>query len=65
MKSIDKPECNFIGEDGNIFNLLSIASETLKNNGFKNEQKEMQERVFKSNSYKQALNIIGEYVRIQ
>ncbi len=65
MRYIDKPECNFIGEDGNIFNLLSIASKTLKNNGFKNEPKEMQERVFKSNSYEQALNIIGEYVRIQ
>lgn len=25
-----KPECKLIGEDGNIFNLLSIASVTLK-----------------------------------
>ena len=59
-----KPECRLIGEDGNIFNLLGIASRTLKRNGMDAEAKEMCDRVFKSDSYAMALSIIGDYVDI-
>ena len=60
----EKPDCNLIGEDGNIFNLMGIASRTLKQNGLKDEAKEMCSRVTSSGSYYEALNIIGEYVNI-
>ncbi len=59
-----KPECKLIGEDGNIFNLLGIASRTLKKNNLNEEAGEMWERVMESGSYNEALNIIGEYVTI-
>ena len=59
-----KPKCALIGQDGNIFNLVGIASRTLKQNGMKEEAKEMSNRVFSSHSYDDALNIIGEYVEI-
>ena len=59
-----KPKCALIGQDGNIFNLVGIASRTLKQNGMKEESKEMSNRVFSSHSYDEALNIIGEYVEI-
>lgn len=59
-----KPECKLIGEDGNIFNLMGLASRTLKNNGMKEQASEMCDRVTHSNSYYEALNIIGEYVNI-
>ena len=59
-----KPQCALIGQDGNIFNLVGIASRTLKQNGMKEEAKEMSNRVFSSHSYDEALNIIGEYVEI-
>lgn len=59
-----KPECNLIGEDGNIFNLLSIASNTLKQNGMDQESKKMYERVYACGSYEEALMIIGDYVTI-
>lgn len=59
-----KPECKLIGEDGNIFNLLSIASVTLKQNGMEEESKEMYNRVHASSSYEEALMIIGDYVSI-
>lgn len=59
-----KPKCALIGQDGNIFNLVGIASRTLKQNGMKEEAKEMSNRVFSSHSYDEALNIIGEYVEI-
>lgn len=43
-----KPKCPLIGQDGNIFNLMGIASKTLKRNGM----------------YDEALSIIDEYVEI-
>lgn len=59
-----KPDCELIGQDGNIFNLMGIASHTLKQNGMADEAKEMCSRVTSSDSYCEALNIIGEYVNI-
>lgn len=59
-----KPKCALIGQDGNIFNLVGIASKTLKQNGMQKESKEMCDRVFCSRGYDEALNIIGEYVEI-
>lgn len=59
-----KPDCALIGQAGNIFNLLGIASHTLKQNSMADEAKEMCSRVTSSGSYYEALNIIGEYVNI-
>lgn len=36
----DKPDCPLIGADGNIFNLLGIASRTLREHGLKEQAKE-------------------------
>lgn len=60
----DKPDCPLIGADSNIFNLMGIASRTLKQHGLKEQSKEMLERVQQSGNYAEALNIIGEYVNI-
>lgn len=59
-----KPDCALIGCDSNIFNLMGIASRTLKQNGMADEEKEMCSRVTSSESYCEARNIIGEYVNI-
>lgn len=53
-----------IGQDGNIFNLIGIASRTLKNNGMREESEEMVNRITKSHNYYDAIAIIGEYVDI-
>ncbi|MDE6132742.1 MAG: hypothetical protein K2G04_05150 [Oscillospiraceae bacterium] len=60
----NKTDCPLIGQDGNVFNLIGIASKTLKNNGMTAEASEMSSRVFASCSYDEALSIIGEYVNI-
>lgn len=60
----DKPDCALLGEDGNIFNLLGIASRTLKRCGLADQAKEMSSRVMSSGSCTEALGIIGEYVNI-
>ena len=59
-----KPDCELIGQDGNIFNLMGIASRTLRQNGMADEAVEMRNRIRESGSYDQALCIIGEYVNI-
>ena len=59
-----KPDCPLIGEDGNIFNLMGIASRTLRDHGMGEQAKEMTSRIRASGSYDEALNIIGEYVNI-
>ena len=62
----EKPDCQLIGQDGNIFNLIGIASRTLRQNGQAEEAKEMQRRITGGDchSYYDALGIIGEYVNI-
>lgn len=60
----NKPDCKLIGEDGNIFNLMARASRTLRENNLSEEAKEMRERITSSESFDEALCIIGEYVNI-
>ena len=62
---MNKPKCKLIGENGNIFNLIAIASRALKKEGYINEADEMAERIYKSKSYLVALAIISEYVDIE
>ena len=57
-----KPKCAIIGENGNIFNIMGIASKTLKRNDMAEESKEMCSRVTSSGSYEETLGIIMEYV---
>lgn len=59
-----KPRCKLIGEDGNIFNLMGIASRTLKKAGMKDKADEMVKRIMESGSYNEALAVISEYVEI-
>ena len=59
-----KPDCPLIGEDSNIFNLMGIASRTLKKNGMNDKAVEMCGRITSSGNYNDVLCIIGEYVNI-
>lgn len=59
-----KPDCKLIGEDGNVFNLISIASRTLEKHGVSWKADEMRKRIYDCDSYDEALRIIGEYVNI-
>lgn len=61
-----KPDCALIGQDGNIFNLIGVASRTLRENGLDDQAAEMRERIMggECGSYYDALGVIGEYVNI-
>lgn len=60
----EKPDCELIGQDGNVFNLMGIATRTLRGAGQSEEAKEMCSRITESSDYHEAMNIIGEYVNI-
>ena len=60
----EKPDCELIGKDGNIFNLIGLAARTLRENGMSAEAAEMRDRVTHSGTYYEAMGIIGEYVNI-
>ena len=63
MTKVKKPKCKLVGEDGNIFNLMGIASRTLKQAGQGKNAIEMAQRVMAgASSYDEALSIIQEYV---
>lgn len=60
-----KPDCPLIGQNGNIFNLMGIASRTLRQNGMSEQASEMCSRITETaGSYYEALGIISEYVNI-
>lgn len=59
-----KPTVIFTGENGNIYNLLGIASRALKKVSQRDKATEMRSRVTKSKSYDEALLIIMEYVEV-
>lgn len=65
-QQVEKPDCQLIGEDGNIFNLMGVAARTLRANGFQEQAKEMQERIMggECGDYYAALRVIEEYVNI-
>ena len=57
-----KPKVKLVGQNGNIFNILGIASRALKEAGYADEVKEMQAEVLASSSYEEALAIVLQYV---
>lgn len=64
--NVNKPVAKLIGENGNIFCLMSIASEALKKEGQEVKAKEMVWKVtHEAKSYNEALNIIADYVEIE
>lgn len=61
-KDFEKVDAEIIGADGNVFNLIGICQRALKRNGYRDEAKELADRVTSSSSYDEALNIMMEYV---
>lgn len=66
VKQQVKPDCHLVGEDGNIFHLIGIASRTLKENGMCEQAEKMRQKITGGDchSYEEALMIIADYVNI-
>lgn len=61
----EKPVVKLIGENGNIFSLMSITSKALKKAGQKQEAEKMKGRISNARDYDEALSIIQEYVQVE
>lgn len=60
-----KPTCQLVGQDGNVFVLLGIATRTLKEHGMRQEADELYDKVTKqAASYDEALALIMKYVDV-
>ena len=60
---VEKPKCKLVGENGNIYNLMGIASRALKRNGQEEDAKEMCNKITtEAKSYEEALCILTDYV---
>lgn len=52
------------GASGNIYWIIGMVQRVLRREGRDSEYTEMWERVQKTHSYKEALEVIGEYVTL-
>lgn len=58
-----KHDCKLIGEDGNIFNLIGIASRTLRQNGMPEQAVEMRDRMSVVHATTTAVNLTRSVAR--
>ena len=64
--TMEKPVVSLIGQNGNIFNLMCIASKALKKAGQNAQAEEMAQRIMNgAHSYVEAINIITDYVDVE
>jgi hypothetical protein len=62
---MDKPTCELIGTDGNVFALAGKVQSVLKKAGLKDQAEEFMKRLPECESYDEALRLILEYVEVE
>lgn len=64
--NVKKPTSALVGANGNIYNLIGIASQTLKRVGQRELAEEMQIRIYtEASNYDEAIQILMEYVEVE
>lgn len=62
----DKPTAKVIGKDGNVFNIMGICINALKQAGKEAKSREMTNRIqLEARDYAEALCIMAEYVDME
>ena len=62
---MDKPTCELIGTDGNVFALAGKVGKALRRAGLPDKADEFYKRLKDSKSYDDALVLMSEYVDIE
>lgn len=62
---MDKPACELIGTDGNVFAIIGKVSKTLKRAGMTDKADEFTKKAFASGSYDKVLALCTEYVEVE
>jgi len=61
-----KPKAQLSGQDGNVFNLMAIASKALKKAGMADKSTEMIRKITdEAKSYDEVLRIMSEYCELE
>lgn len=61
----NKPVCELIGTDGNVFTLAGKVTKALRKAGLHEEAKEFSGKLQQCTSYDEALVLMGNYVEIE
>lgn len=61
---MNKPVCQLIGEDGNVFSIIGNVSRTLKRAGQLEQAKNFSDQAFKAKSYNEVLTLLEKYVEV-
>lgn len=59
---MEKPECELVGKNGNVFNIIGLVVKALKKAGQKERAEEFQNRATSAGSYDEVLIMLNEYV---
>jgi hypothetical protein len=62
---VDKPSVKLSGKDGNVFNLIGLASKALKKANQHDNAKKMTTECFSAGSYDEAIQIIMKYCEVE
>ena len=62
MEPLEKPRCQLVGTDGNVFAIIGAVSKTLKRAGLPERAKEFTERATSAKSYDEVLQMLHDYV---
>jgi len=61
----EKPICELIGTDGNVFSIIGRVSKTLKRAGQVDKAKEFTDKAMKAESYDAVLRLLNDYVEVE
>lgn len=61
---MNKPECELIGQDGNVFFIIGRVIKTLRRAGMNDKADEFDEKYKECESYDEVLQLAMEYVEI-
>lgn len=61
---IEKPECQLIGTDGNVFSIIGKVSKTLRRAGLSEQADEFTNKSFDAGSYDEVLQLAFKYVEV-
>lgn len=63
-KKTKKPKAKVVGQNKNIFNLLSICMTSLRKSGLHEKSQEMQNKILASSDYDESIKIMSEYCEL-
>jgi hypothetical protein len=62
---MNKPQIEIEGKYGNVFHLIGMVSNTIRNAGYPEEARKFCIRAIKAKTYDEIINILPEYVEVK